>query len=157
MSPFTWFAIILTVGYIIYYTVMIMNDLYGKKPDEQHKAEEIDVPSALDGDAITDEAPVTVSESDEGFSVGEEQYEASLTPDEESIEEETVETTESSETASVSKAEDICNRTEPISEEIQPQFDDEYESEDFKTALINEGQGKPNRPEILAKPVIDEI
>ncbi len=98
-----------------------------------------------------------MSESDEGFSVGEEQYEANLTPDDESIEEETVETTESSETASVSKAEDICNRTEPISEEIQPQFDDEYESEDFKTALINEGQGKPNRPEILAKPVIDEI
>jgi hypothetical protein len=26
MSPFAWFAITLTVAFIIYYTVMIMND-----------------------------------------------------------------------------------------------------------------------------------
>lgn len=45
MSLFAWFAIIYTVANIIYFTVMIMNDAYGKKPEEENKAEEIDVPA----------------------------------------------------------------------------------------------------------------
>ena len=39
MSLFAWFAIIYTVANIIYFTVMIMNDAYGKKPEEENKAE----------------------------------------------------------------------------------------------------------------------
>ncbi len=156
MSPFTWFAIILTVGYIIYYTVMIMNDLYGKKPEEQNHSEEIDVPTTTD-EAEAEEAPIEVRESDEGFSVGEAEYEANPISDENDIMDEEVETTNSAEEVKTSKAEDICNKTDPYSEEIQAQFDDEYESPEFQAALLNGGQGKPNRPEIKAVPVIDEI
>lgn len=79
MSPFAWFAITLTVAFIIYYTVMIMNDLYGKKPEEQNKAEEIDVPAYQGDQATARDGPVTVNESEDGFSVGEAQYEANST------------------------------------------------------------------------------
>ena len=36
MSSYFIFAIALTVAYIIYFAVMIMQDLYGKKKDEKH-------------------------------------------------------------------------------------------------------------------------
>ena len=39
MSPFFIFAIVLTVAYLIYYTVVILHDLYGKKGEK--KSEEL--------------------------------------------------------------------------------------------------------------------
>ena len=70
MSPFLIFAIVLTVAYVIYYSVMITRDLYGKKDEVKTNEEVFDV-SELE----EQEAAVTVSESENGFSVADKQYE----------------------------------------------------------------------------------
>ena len=69
MKGFVIFAIVVTVLYIIYYTVLIVHDLYGKPKDEAVKGETFDVSDMTDEDDS-----VTVSENEGGFSVGESQY-----------------------------------------------------------------------------------
>ena len=69
MKGFVIFAIVVTVLYIIYYTVLIVQDLYGKPKDEAVKGETFDVSDMTDEDDS-----VTVSENEGGFSVGESQY-----------------------------------------------------------------------------------
>ncbi len=135
MSPFLWFAIILTVAYIIYYTVMIMNDLYGKKPEEQNNTEEIDVP-APKVDELPLEAPIPVSESNEGFSVGEEQYEANPLLEEEEVIEENSPAQQEEQTPKTSPAENLRNNTEPRSEGTDPQFNDVFTQDDYMNSLV---------------------
>ena len=43
MSSFLIFAIVLTVVYIIYYAIVIVQDLYGKPKEETRNAESFDV------------------------------------------------------------------------------------------------------------------
>jgi hypothetical protein len=156
MSPFAWFAITLTVAFIIYYTVMIMNDLYGKKPEEQNKAEEIDVPAYQGDQATVRDGPVTVNESEDGFSVGEAQYEAALPNEEPSVEDST-QTSWTPEPSTPTAAVALRNHTEALSEQIEPQFDDEYGAEEFRIALLNEDKQKVGRPKIVVKSVIDAL
>lgn len=157
MSLFAWFAIIYTVANIIYFTVMIMNDAYGKKPEEENKAEEIDVPATQDDQAVAKEEPVTVNENEDGFSVGGSQYETALTPDEESPDSEPASDSGVSESSKPTAAALLRNHTEALSEQIEPQFDDEYGAEDFRIALQNEGKQKEGRPMVVVKSVIDAL
>lgn len=157
MSLFAWFAIIYTVANIIYFTVMIMNDAYGKKPEEENKAEEIDVPATQDDRAVAKEEPVTVNENEDGFSVGGSQYEAALTPDEESPDSEPASDSRVSESSKPTATALLRNHTEALSEQIEPQFDDEYGAEDFRIALQNEGKQKEGRPMVVVKSVIDAL
>ena len=69
MKGFVIFAIVVTVIYVIYYTVIIVQDLYGKPKDEKSQGESFDVSDMTDEDDS-----VTVSENEGGFSVGESQY-----------------------------------------------------------------------------------
>ena len=43
MSPFVIFAIVLTVAYLIYYTVVILHDLYGKKGEKKTEEETFEI------------------------------------------------------------------------------------------------------------------
>ena len=70
MKSFVIFAIVVTVIYVIYYTVIIVQDLYGKPKDEKSQDESFDV-----SDMTDEEESIAVSESDGGFSVGDNQYE----------------------------------------------------------------------------------
>ena len=72
MSSFLIFAIVLTVVYIIYYAIVIVQDLYGKPKEETRNAESFDV-----SDMAAEDESIAVSESDGGFSVGDNQYETS--------------------------------------------------------------------------------
>lgn len=155
MSPFLWFAIALTVGYVIYYTVMIMNDLYGKKPDDKDTTEEIEAPTG-GAEAIPDDAPTIVSESEGGFNVGGEEYDASFTPDYEDTEEESETSNKDDTTAKPSPAETIRQTADAYCEEIESAFDDEYEKEEFRAVLMNEGK-VDNRPNVAVTLVNDEI
>lgn len=83
MKSFVIFAIVLTVVYVIYYTVVIVQDLYGKPKEEKSNTESFDVSDMTDEDES-----VAVSESDGGFSVGDNEYETTY---EERQEEEKVE------------------------------------------------------------------
>ena len=70
MKSFVIFAIVVTLIYVIYYTVIIVQDLYGKPKDEKSQGESFDV-----SDMTEEEESIAVSESDGGFSVGDNQYE----------------------------------------------------------------------------------
>ncbi len=156
MSMFIWFAIIFTVVYIIYYTVMIMNDLYGKTPDEKENIEEIDVPTSQDV-AIPDEIPIAVVESDSGFSVGEETYEASPVNDEPQETEQTAseETPEEPQQASI--AENIRQAAEGRSESIDVEWEDAKLKDQFKKTLLNKGSDRLGRPTVKTELVHDAI
>ncbi len=65
MSAFAIFVLVLTVFYAIYYSVIIMQDVYGKKDAPKSDEEEIDV-----GQMQESEEPTSVSESSEGFFIG---------------------------------------------------------------------------------------
>ena len=61
MNLFWVLAIGLTVLYVIYYAAIIMQELYGKKDDEQKtESENIEVP-----DSDTAEAPTVINETDD--------------------------------------------------------------------------------------------
>ena len=59
MTPFIIFVLILTFGYLIYFTVMITLDLHGKKDERKVEEENIDVSE------FAEESPVVVDESDD--------------------------------------------------------------------------------------------
>lgn len=71
MSAFAIFVLAVTALYVIYYSVIITQDMYGKKDAPEAKEEEIDV-SQMQADA---EEPTSVSESEDGFQIGDEQDE----------------------------------------------------------------------------------
>lgn len=71
MSAFAIFVLAVTALYVIYYSVIITQDMYGKKDAPENKEEEIDV-SQMEADA---EEPTSVSESEDGFQIGDEQNE----------------------------------------------------------------------------------
>ena len=48
MKSFVIFAIVVTVIYVIYYTVIIVQDLYGKPKDEKSQGESFDVSDMTD-------------------------------------------------------------------------------------------------------------
>lgn len=70
MSAYFIFIIVLTVVYILYYSIVIVQDLYGKKDEATTSEEIIDVSSMDD-----DNESVAVVESDNGFSIGDNDYE----------------------------------------------------------------------------------
>lgn len=59
MKSFVIFAIVVTIIYVIYYTVIIVQDLYGKPKDEKSQGESFDV-----SDMTDEEESIAVSESD---------------------------------------------------------------------------------------------
>ena len=68
MNLFWVLAIGRTVLYVIYYAAIIMQDLYGKKDDEQKtESENIEVP-----DSDTAEAPTVINETDDDPLFGDE-------------------------------------------------------------------------------------
>ena len=74
MKSYFIFAIVLTVVYLVYYAVIIVQDLYGKKGTSKTDEEIFDL------GAPEDEQSVTVTESDTGFSIGEEKFETDVAP-----------------------------------------------------------------------------
>ena len=146
MSSYFIFAIALTVAYIIYFAVMIMQDLYGKKKDGKNDVEEF---------SVTDDSDegVQVSESDSGFSIGEEDYTT------EYLEQENVQTVDENQESS-------SDTTSPVTE-IRSQIDESMDTvesfmsnpctdEQLQLALINGGH-IDDKTELDWKKVINEL
>lgn len=72
MKSYFIFTIVLTVAYLVYYAVIIVQDLYGKKGNSKPEEEVFDL------GAPEDEQSVSVTESDTGFNVGNEKYKQML-------------------------------------------------------------------------------
>ena len=146
MSSYFIFAIALTVAYIIYFAVMIMQDLYGKKKDGKYDVEVF---------TVTDDPDegVQVSESDSGFSIGEEDY--------------TTEYLEQDNTQTVDENQESTSDTPSPIAEIKSQIDESMDTiesfmsnpctdEQLQLALINGGH-IDDKTELDWKKVINEL
>ena len=69
MKSYFIFAIVLTAAYIVYYAVIIVHDLYGKKGTGKMQEEVFDLGEP------DDEESVAVTENETGFEVGSNAYE----------------------------------------------------------------------------------
>src|SRR5574344_2429937 len=153
MSPFLKFAIVLTVAYVIYYCVMIIRDLYGKKDEVKTNEEVFDV-SELE----EQEAAVTVSESENGFSVADKQYET-LRHEDDVIpaqqEEQPLYDIKQPEQKSV--AENLEEQMQDKMEDTDMFMENQLMQDDFTACLLNGGDIGIGNPKVLATLINDEI
>ena len=81
MNPFFIFVIVLTTAYVIYFAVNIAHDLYGKKEEKKNTTEEYDVSDMRDNEDNGEDAEedsIAVVESENGFSIGEQEVETTV-------------------------------------------------------------------------------
>lgn len=146
MKSYLIFAIVLTVAYIIYYAVIIAQELYGKKREEKTEEEVFDLDPS-------EEESVAVTESDTGFSVGGEQYETEgSTTTEEQQELETAPPTETPE----EKLQRLKAKAEERMEETEPYLSDAFTTEEMYKAMVSGGH-IDNRPDLAWKPIRDKL
>ena len=150
MSAFLIFAIALTTIYIIYYTVIIFQDLYRKPQEKQETGEVLEV-SDMEEELNDGMESIVVTESENGFSIGESNYE---TP----YEEETLHTADEEEPQEEkpSVLEKLQASCEEKMENTDVSFSDAMHYEELNKALIAKGM-RPDRPNIVARPVIDNV
>ena len=148
MNSYFIFAIVLTVAYLIYYAVIIMQDLYGKRRTGKTEEEVFDLGT------LEDEESVAVSESETGFRVGNEQYEteSTATSSETSPEEDIKDKPGTAQ----EKLERLKAEAEEQMEETTPYLSDARTSEEMYKAMISKGR-LDNRPEIKWNPIQDRL
>jgi hypothetical protein len=79
MNPYFIFVLALTVLYIIYYAVNIAHDLYGKKGEVKNATETYDVSDMTSNEPEPEEEDSTaVTESENGFVIGEQEVETQV-------------------------------------------------------------------------------
>lgn len=146
MKSYLIFAIVLTVAYIIYYAVIIAQELYGKKREEKTEEEVFDLDPS-------EEESVAVTESETGFSVGSEQYETEgSTATEEQQEPKTAPPTETPE----EKLQRLKAKAEERMEETEPYLSDAFTTEEMYKAMVSGGH-IDNRPALAWKPIRDKL
>ena len=135
MKSFVIFAIVVTIIYVIYYTVIIVQDLYGKPKDEKSQGESFDV-----SDMTDEEESIAVSESDGGFSVGDNQYETAY--EEKQLAEPTEEAAATAEESKPHVLEKIQSAIEKKMEEVNTTYSDPMYSEELNNTLPLHGKNK---------------
>lgn len=132
MKSFVIFAIVVTVIYVIYYTVIIVQDLYGKPKEDKSQAESFDV-----SDLTEEEESIAVSESDGGFSVGDNQYETAY--EERQLEEPQEDNSSTAEDNRPHVLEKIQSAVEKKMEEVKPVYSDPVYAEELNKTIIVRG------------------
>ena len=151
MRSYFIFAIVLTVAYLIYYAVIIMQDLYGKRRTGKTEEEVFDLGT------LEDEESVAVSESETGFRVGNEQYDTETASGGDSATDqkpadkksETKETPEE-------RLERLKAKAEEKMEETTPYLSDGFSADEMYKAMLSRGKLE-NRPEMAWKPIKDKL
>lgn len=142
MSPYFIFIIVLTVLYIMYYSVMIVRDLYGKTGETTaNQAETFDV-----SDFQEEDTAITVTESDNGFSVGDNQYETNY--------EETPPEQAENEKPQADLASQLENKLKDQLEETEVSYSDEVNREEMTRIMLSKGLRK-DRPQVVVIPQKD--
>lgn len=150
MKSYFIFAIVLTVAYLVYYAVVIVQDLYGKKGTG--KADE----EVFDLGVPEEEESVAVTESDTGFNVGNEQYETDVAPTASPATQETSDTAAHGEAVVAEKLARLKAKAEEQMEETVPYLSDAYTADELYRAMIAGGK-TDNRPELEWKPLKDHL
>ena len=149
MGSYFIFAIVLTVLYVIYYAVLIVQDLYGKKGTEKPGEEVFE----LDPEDVSEES-INVSESETGFSIGSEKYgtespsSASDVPEENGAGQD--------EEAARERFERLKAKAEARMEDTAPYLSDPFTDEELYKAMVSGGH-LDNRPDMAWKPVKDKL
>lgn len=147
MNSYSIFAIVLTVAYLIYYAVIVAHDLYGKKKMSKTSEEVFDL-----GEPEEEES-IAVSDSETGFSIGEDKYEtegtATASPETPGGEAETPDTTQE-------KFERLKAKAEERMEDTAPYLSDARTADEMYKAMISRGRIE-NRPEMMWKPIQDRL
>lgn len=142
MSPYFIFIIVLTVLYIVYFSVMIVRDLYGKTDETTaNQAETFDV-----SDFQEEDTAITVTESDNGFSVGDNQYETNY--------EETPPEQAENEKPQADLASQLENKLKDQLEETEVSYSDEVNREEMTRIMLSKGLRK-DRPQVVVIPQKD--
>lgn len=150
MKSFVIFAIVVTVIYIIYYAVIIVQDLYGKPKDEKSQAESFDV-----SDLTDEEESITVSESDGGFSVGDNQYETAY--EEKQLEESQEDNGSTAEDNKPHVLEKIQSAVEKKMEEAKPDYSDPVYADELNRIIIARGMRPLGRKPVKVESLKDEL
>lgn len=150
MKSYFIFAIVLTVAYLVYYAVVIVQDLYGKKGTGKTDEEVFDL------GAPEEEESVVVTESDMGFNVGNEQYETEAAPTASPMTQEPAGTATQGEAAVAEKLARLKAKAEEQMEETVPYLSDAYTTDELYKAMIAGGK-IDNRPELEWKPLKDHL
>lgn len=153
MDSYFIFAIVLTVVYVLYYTVIIALDFYSKRGTDQKDEEVFDL-----GPMDVTEESVDVSENETGFSVGGEEYDTEVNG---VAENETVPVTDNSRTESKEEAaqtrfEQLKAKAEANMEESVPYLSDAFNQNELYKAMLSKGR-VDNRPVLAWKPIKDEL
>lgn len=150
MKSFIIFAIVVTVVYVIYYAVTIVRDLYGKPKDERSQAESFDVSGMAD-----EEESVSVSESDGGFSVGDNRYGTAYE------ERQLVESHDDGQTTQEAIKPHIMERiqvaVEGKMEEVVSVYSDPVYAEELNNIIIARGIRPDSRAKVKVKALKDEL
>ena len=147
MKSFVIFAIVVTIIYVIYYTVIIVQDLYGKPKDEKSQGESFDM--------TDEEESIAVSESDGGFSVGDNQYETAY--EEKQLAEPTEEAAATAEESKPHVLEKIQSAIEKKMEEVNTTYSDPMYSEELNNTIIARGLRHNGRDMVKVESLNNEI
>lgn len=148
MDSYFTFAIVLTVLYIVYYAVVIVQDVYGKKGMDK-PGEEI---FELDPEDIKEES-VKVSENETGFSIGNEKYDTEAQPAAVPPQDND---TDQREEAALKRFERLKAKVEEQLEDTERFLSDPMTAEEMYKAMISKGR-LDNRPELAWRPVKDKL
>ena len=147
MKSYLIFAIVLTAVYLVYYAVIIAQDLYGKKGTGKKDEEVFDL-----GEMVEEES-VDVTESETGFSVGSEAYETEIAPTATSAQEDM---STDGEAAMAERLERIKAKAEERMEESTPYLSDARTADEMYKAMVCRGK-LDNRPDMEWKPLKDRL
>lgn len=150
MKSYFIFTIVLTVAYLVYYAVIIVQDLYGKKGNGKPEEEVFDL------GAPEDEQSVSVTESDTGFNVGNEKYETDVAPTASPTPQETETAENNGEITVAEKLKRLKAQAEEQMEETETYLSDAYTADELYKAMLAKGK-TDNRPELVWKPLKDRL
>jgi hypothetical protein len=145
MNPYFIFVLALTVLYIIYYAVNIAHDLYGKKGEVKNATETYDVSDMTSNEPEPEEEDSTaVTESENGFVIGEQEVETQVDAISDATSEEEEEPAED-EADTQSKVEKLIAEASEKMEDTEVYLSDPMFDEDLTRALLAKGlTGKEN-------------
>lgn len=133
------FVLALTVLYAVYYSVIIMQDLYGKKDNSKHQAEVFDVPDLMDDEQ---EAPISIKEEKE--SEDDAQSEDSKNGNIVMVDENSdMSTILQNEKNARSSAKEDCKNLHDMLHEIEVSSTGGMLADEFVDTLINQKPGSP--------------
>ena len=149
MKAYFIFVIVLTAAYIVYYAVMIARDLYGNGNKQKSDEEEFDVSD------FASEESVSVVENDNGFNIGDNEYETHYVSETQNV---TDEKNNNDEKAKQNIAEKLNEEVLSGMEETQVTFSDPYNATELYKLMLKNGVGS-HQPHVgvTAKPAIDEL